>query len=732
MKNFTRLLATAALLFGVLGGVSSAKADVVKVTLDQLKAGYGTDSQWQAIANGISYPIEVTNAVLFGSDGGTQTTNADVKDYDYLYVTVTDFTENKAVRIFFWDKYQNKRLDYYLKPVADKETANFEAQSDITGNGTYCVKVPEGARLQGAKAPYGSSANVSFKFSEIYLTESATPFVELVPYTLVYTNGRATIPISKSHIRTTGNVTIDYETGQVTNPENGSGTLVIYLNNEDLVGATGYNLNTEGGVLLGGHLDVIDAVNGVVGGGGIYTSRNSWHIAGDAARRDKIGQVTALKYVFEEGNGSAKITSIYIDANELIAGTTEKNLADMPYGVWGSPANKVSNYIRVDSYKTNNIDGKSHDGLLYGHENNGDAYNYVDLTNCSKIIFTGFSTNGAIRLFYNWSGTDAIKPIETINDFPTSSGTYIFDIEAFKKAKGLSFFHLNGIKTNWGNTTLSSVKVVEYTNVISGSGIDRTKNYRLNPYITSIDATGITAATALTLANPNCLIVASAGKVTNEQNVIVDGSCNNLVLTDGYPFKAPSDFTATTASYTTTINTTAQAGTLCLPFAATIPGDVTAWTLNYTVGDKASATPVATTIPANTPVLLNGSGEKTFTGASVAIDADAANVSGALTGVFATTTVPQDSYVLQNGAEGLGFYKVVTDDIFANPFRAYLTAEGAGSRLSINYVDNDDTAIKDVKGTKGEDGAIYNISGQRVEKATSGLFIKNGKKVIIK
>jgi hypothetical protein len=92
----------------------------------------------------------------------------------------------------------------------------------------------------------------------------------------------------------------------------------------------------------------------------------------------------------------------------------------------------------------------------------------------------------------------------------------------------------------------------------------------------------------------------------------VNGTCASLVLTDGYPFKAPSDFTATAATYTTTISTAAQAGTLCLPFAATIPQGVTAYTLTYQSGDNATATEVETTIPANTPVLLNGSGEVTL------------------------------------------------------------------------------------------------------------------------
>lgn len=730
MKRFTKLLL--ALTLCVFGGVSSVKADVVKITLDQLSAGYGTNSEWLTIANGITYPIEVKDGTLFGSDGTSQTTNADVKDYDYLYVTVTNFTANKAVRIFFWDKAQNKRLDYYLKPVADKETANFETQSNITGNGTYCVKVPDGARLQGAKPSWGSSSEVSFKFSEIYLTERSTPYVELVPYTLVYSEGKANIPISESHIRTTGNVSINYSTGVVTST--GSGKLIIYLNNENLIGATRYvaNVTDDNETKLEPTLEVADADNGEVGG--IYGSRYNWNIAGDASRKTRIGAVTALRYNFSK-TGSMTINSLDIYANELIAETTEKNLTDMPYGRWGLPANKVSNYIEADNYKTNNI-GKGNQSTIYGRDAVGDVYNYVDLTNCKKIIFTGFSSDGGLRLFYNWDGTEIGKLTANITDFPTSSGTYEFDIEAFKKANNIDFFHLFCIKASKWNTTanISDVNVVEYTNVISGSGIDRTKNYLSNPYITSIDATGLTNTSAieLTSANPNCLFVAKSGKLSNANNVIVSGTCANLVLSDGHPFKAPANFTATAASYSTTINDEAKAGTLCLPFAATIPEGVEAYTLTYTSGATVTAAKIDGTIPANTPVLLNGEGDVTFTGAG-AVSATATNAGGALTGVFEETAVPENSFVLQNGGSGLGFYKVTTSDIKANPFRAYLTAQAEARCLNIVFADEEEnvTGIKAIE-TASADKKIFNLNGQRMNKLNKGLNIIGGKKVMIK
>ena len=730
MKKLSTILCTLALLFGAVGGMDSVKADPVKVALNQLKAGYGTDSDWLTIANGITYPIEVKDGTLFGSDGGTQTTNADVMDYDYLYVTVTDYSANKAVRIFFWDKNQSKRIDYYLKPETQKETANFEAPSDITGNGTYCVKIPDGARLQGAKPAWGSSADVTFKFSEIYLTARATPYVELEPYTLVFSDGTATIPISESHIRTTGNVSINYSTGVVTST--GSGKLIIYLKNEDLIGATRYVADVTDTDHLEPVLEVADAVNGEVGG--IYGSRYNWNIAGDASRNTKIGAVTALRYNFSK-SGSMTINSLRIEANELIAATTQKNLADMPYGSWGLPAHQVSNYISVDAYKTNNI-GEGNKDLIYGHDGVGDVRKYVDLTNCTKIIFIGSSSNGQLRLFYNWDGTEGGKSTATIADFPTNSDTYEFDIEAFKKLNGINFFHLNGIKATYGQTAnISAIKVVEYTNVISGSGIDRTKNYRLNPFVTSIDATGVTAATALTLANPNCLVVANAGKVTNEQNVIVDGTCTNLVLADGYPFKAPAAFTATAAKFTKAVGDAAYA-TMVVPFAvASLPTGVKAYNLNAANGEVITTEEV-TSLTADKPVMVKAAAdtyEFTASNVAVAATADDVVVNGLLRGVYATTAATADAsnYVMQKNGNDVNFYLVTGTDATVKPFRAYLTTAVPSARMLTFNLD-EATAIDAVNDSKKTSDGYYNLNGQRVAQPTKGLYIINGKKLIVR
>lgn len=182
--------------------------------------------------------------------------------------------------------------------------------------------------------------------------------------------------------------------------------------------------------------------------------------------------------------------------------------------------------------------------------------------------------------------------------------------------------------------------------------------------------------------------------------------------------------------------------TFVLPFAATIPEGVECYTLNYTEGNAyVKATPVSTTLSADTPVLVNADqGLYKFRNSEKATTATSYKTSatprvGALTGVYATTMVPEGSYILYADAaenKPIGFYKSNNSTVAAN--RAYLTADGAAARsITVVYDDDELTGIKSVESGKVQaEGVYYDLSGRRVALPTKGLYIVNGKKVIIK
>ena len=82
---------------------------------------------------------------------------------------------------------------------------------------------------------------------------------------------------------------------------------------------------------------------------------------------------------------------------------------------------------------------------------------------------------------------------------------------------------------------------------------------------TTIDA--IVDAVVSKTGNANTIVYAPSGTIAQNNNVVVDGNCNNLVLTDNMPFSVPNEFTASNAVYTRTMAN--KWGTICLPYAVT-------------------------------------------------------------------------------------------------------------------------------------------------------------------
>lgn len=139
-----------------------------------------------------------------------------------------------------------------------------------------------------------------------------------------------------------------------------------------------------------------------------------------------------------------------------------------------------------------------------------------------------------------------------------------------------------------------------------------------------------------------------------------------------------------------------------------------------------------TKVPANTGVLLKGN-EGTYT-INVTSDATDDVTGNVLKGVTAETTVEPGAFVLMNGTSGVGFYKT-TKEFTVGANTAYIEAlpnSEARSFIGFNFDDNTTTAIEGVATVKMNSDEIFNLQGQRVTKATKGLYIINGKKVMVK
>ena len=145
-------------------------------------------------------------------------------------------------------------------------------------------------------------------------------------------------------------------------------------------------------------------------------------------------------------------------------------------------------------------------------------------------------------------------------------------------------------------------------------------------------------------------------------------------------------------------------------------------------------------VPAYTPVLIYKDGGATsdisFVNAGEADTPDASNMLKAGTGAAVATnpTSGTYNYILSKSSseEVYGFF--YANNVVVPVTKAYLqvTGVGASSRLSIIFDDQETTGIGRVESKTTKDATIYNLNGQRVNAPAKGLYIVNGKKIIIK
>lgn len=364
----------------------------------------------------------------------------------------------------------------------------------------------------------------------------------------------------------------------------------------------------------------------------------------------------------------------------------------------------------------------------YWNSNNCDYY--ADLTNYSHIrVYQANSSNMPRVYFANGDNTDQVL----VNGFVwNAAGYYELDLTAADAAAGNRRM-LTLRAPSGSQTTCTAVMLVDpslesdVAYILTGDPIngntDASATAALADATAKIyDATGLTngEATSLAAANPNAIFVTTAGKLSNAQNVMVDGVINNLAITDGKPFALPAEATdATAASYDRAF--TAAYSTVCLPFNATFTGK--AYECTAANAETVTFTEVeGNTLEAGKAYLVKA--DFAVTGGSGL----AAPATAAFQGVYADTKNLNGKYGFSTAGE---FAHITSDEVVCPAFRAYLTAEGAAA-AKIRVLFSEETGIAGVTAVKAEDIVSYNIAGQRVAANTKGIVVINGKKFINK
>lgn len=171
--------------------------------------------------------------------------------------------------------------------------------------------------------------------------------------------------------------------------------------------------------------------------------------------------------------------------------------------------------------------------------------------------------------------------------------------------------------------------------------------------------------------------------------------------------------------------------TYCNKNAALSFGDLEAYIVSAVGDDNVTLSPI-TQAPANTPVVLKGSAglhNLTVLASADAVGTNKLNVSGGAI----TTTDSKTVYALAEKGGNIGFYKVQAG-VNVPEGKCYVQVNNTTAPEFLGFDFNGETTgINMVHGSEFKvNGEIYNLNGQRVAQPTKGLYIVNGKKIIVK
>lgn len=286
------------------------------------------------------------------------------------------------------------------------------------------------------------------------------------------------------------------------------------------------------------------------------------------------------------------------------------------------------------------------------------------------------------------------------------------------------------------NGTLKDGQLSADLNITWNGGIPISVNVypTSTPYVDLTELTGVTSQFAAVkdgLTNPNCLFYVTDATLAGD-NVIVDTECQKLVLSEDAAFFAPKAFTAAEVSFDRDF-AAGRVNTFVLPFTFTVPDGISVTKLNKVEGTTLTFSPV-TTAEANTPYLIETNETRPFDALTNVEVAATATVDVTVSGVthhgaFDSETVTSGETTYYGWNENGEFVKATTGTLL--PFRTYLTTDAALAAPAFKVIMDKPTGIDAITTTE-TNGAIYDLTGRRVEKAVKGIYIRDGKKVYIK
>ena len=207
-------------------------------------------------------------------------------------------------------------------------------------------------------------------------------------------------------------------------------------------------------------------------------------------------------------------------------------------------------------------------------------------------------------------------------------------------------------------------------------------------------------------------------------DMVTAAKSNGLYLNTG-----TYTYTSVDIVYTPTVSIDASAGYATLGYAAALDlTGIDAFTAKVEDGVAKLTSIKGKKIPAGTGIILEGFGDVTIPLTTEATDEITGNELLVSDG---TVTGGDGIYALANKNNVVGFY-LVGSSVTIPAGKVYLNTSAGGVKEFLGFDFGGETAISEIANGQSSNGQWYNLAGQRVQKPTRGIYIQNGKKVIIK
>ena len=279
----------------------------------------------------------------------------------------------------------------------------------------------------------------------------------------------------------------------------------------------------------------------------------------------------------------------------------------------------------------------------------------------------------------------------------------------------------NGTGTMYNSDPITKIQSV----VLTYHSTDTGKNFTLSIG----DSDNPTSGTSITPTNSGNVYTYDCSAYNYDYFVLTNGANAGYLtkLTINY-LEESGSFSA----YCTTVTATTPAVT-----SAGWATYIAEYNMQFEEGDAFAVTSVdtkvnlesVTQVNVGEPLLLKGEGAKT----ARVLNAAPGDISNLLAISDGTNGGNGDYVLYKDATNPVGFYKWNGGLLDAN--KVYLPADNVPStaREFLLFDDGETTAISEVSGKSADvRGEYYNLNGQRIAQPTKGLYIVNGKKVIIK